>query len=60
MTAERRAKDDDIDSKEVPMPFDAMVLSAVVVAVFVVFAGVVAWGDHQTRPDRLKASSQRR
>ncbi len=42
------------------MPFDAMVLSAAVMAVFVVFAGVVAWGDYQTRPDRPTASSQRR
>ncbi|HLX15642.1 MAG TPA: hypothetical protein VKS24_10595 [Bradyrhizobium sp.] len=42
------------------MPFDAIVLSAAVVAVFVVFAGVVAWGDYQTQPDRLKASSHRR
>jgi hypothetical protein len=60
MTAEQRARDDGIDSKEVPMPFDAMVLGAAVVAVFVVFAGVVAWGDYQTRPDHLKTSSQRR
>jgi len=42
------------------MPFDAMALSAAVVVVFLVFAGVVAWGDYQTRPDRLKTSSQGR
>jgi hypothetical protein len=35
------------------MPFDAVVASLVVVVIFVVFAGVVAWGDYQTRPERL-------
>jgi len=39
------------------MPFDAMVVSAGVVAVFVAFAAVLLWGDYQTRPDRLKADS---
>jgi cbb3-type cytochrome oxidase subunit 3 len=36
------------------MPFDAMVTSAVVLVIFIVFAGVIAWADHQTRPERLK------
>jgi hypothetical protein len=42
------------------MPFDAMMMSGAVIAIFVVFAGVVAWGDRQTRPERLKAPSQTR
>lgn len=42
------------------MPFDAMIVSVAVVVVFLVFAGVVAWGDHQTRPEHLKAPSQKR
>jgi hypothetical protein len=36
------------------MPFDAMVMSAVVVGIFCVFMGVLAWGDYQTRPENLK------
>jgi hypothetical protein len=36
------------------MLFDAMVMSAVVLVIFFVFAGVVAWADYQTRPERLK------
>ena len=39
------------------MPFDAMVVSAGVVVMFLAFAGVLLWGDYQTRPDRLKADS---
>jgi hypothetical protein len=44
------------------MPFDAMVMSAAVIAMFLVFAGVLLWGDAQTRPDRSKADphSQKR
>ena len=40
------------------MPFDSMLVSAAVVAMFLVFAGAVAWGDYQTRPDRLKADAK--
>jgi hypothetical protein len=40
------------------MPFDSMLMSAAVVAMFAVFAAVVAWGDYQTRPDRLKAEAK--
>ena len=40
------------------MPFDAMVVSVAVAAMFLAFAGVLLWGDFQTRPDRLKADSQ--
>jgi len=39
------------------MPFDAMMVSAGVVVMFLAFAGVLLWGDYQTRPDRLKADS---
>ncbi|MGZ5872796.1 MAG: hypothetical protein ACXWKP_11875 [Bradyrhizobium sp.] len=42
------------------MPFDSMVVGAAVLAVFIVFAGVVAWGDYQTRPERLRGPSQKR
>lgn len=39
------------------MPFDAMLVSAGVVGMFVVFGAVLLWGDFQTRPDRLKSDS---
>jgi hypothetical protein len=39
------------------MPVDAMVVSAAVVAMFLALAGVLLWGDLQTRPDRLKGDS---
>ena len=34
------------------MPFDAMLVSVAVVIMFLAFAGVLLWGDFQTRPDR--------
>ncbi len=40
------------------MPFDAMIVSAGVVAMFLAFAVVLLWGDAQTRPDRLNADSR--
>ena len=40
------------------MPVDAMMVSAGVLLMFPVIAGVLLWGDLQTRPDRLKADSQ--
>jgi hypothetical protein len=39
------------------MPFDAMLVSAGVVIMFVAFAGVLLWGDLRTRPDRSKADA---
>ena len=39
------------------MPFDAMLVSAAVTAMFLALAGVLLWGDLQTRPDRLKADT---
>lgn len=35
------------------MPVDSMLVAASVVAMFVVFAAVLAWGDRQTRPAEL-------
>ena len=35
--------------KEVVMPIDSVLVSAAVVAMFVIFAVVLAWGDRQTR-----------
>jgi hypothetical protein len=44
--------------REVIMPFDAMVVSIAVAVMFLAFAGVLLWGDFQTRPDRPEADSQ--
>jgi hypothetical protein len=44
------------------MPIDSILVSAAVVSVFVVFAGVLIWGNFQTHPDHRPAepSSKRR
>jgi hypothetical protein len=34
------------------MPIDTMLVATAVVAMFAVFAGVLFWGDMQTRPQR--------
>lgn len=34
------------------MPIDSLIVSAAVVAMFVAFAGVLVWGDFQTRADQ--------
>ena len=34
------------------MPIDSMLVSLAVVAMFVVFAGVLYWGERQSRPFR--------
>jgi hypothetical protein len=39
------------------MPFDAMLVSAAVIAMFATLAAVLLWGDYQTRPDRLRATA---
>ncbi|MEH2568699.1 hypothetical protein [Bradyrhizobium sp. AZCC 2289] len=36
-------------SKEVVMPIDSVLVSVAVVAMFVIFAGVLAWGERQSR-----------
>jgi hypothetical protein len=35
------------------MPVDSMLVSVAVIAMFVVFAAVLAWGDSQTRTGQL-------
>lgn len=44
------------------MPFDSLIVAICVVAMFVVFAAVLAWGDMQTRPKQLveQSSAKRR
>ena len=42
------------------MPFDAMLVSAGVTIMFLAFAGVLLWGDFQTRPDQPKADQEKR
>ncbi len=39
------------------MPFDAIVVSVAVAAMFLALAGVLLWGDFQTRPERRKIDS---
>ena len=34
------------------MPVDSILVSAAVVSVFVIFAGVLIWGDFQSKPVR--------
>ncbi len=42
------------------MPFDSMLVGLAVLAMFVVFGGVVAWGDLRTRPEQLKSTPPKR
>ena len=42
------------------MPFDAVMLSLAVSAVFITFAAVLAWGDSQTRPRKANVPAPRR
>jgi hypothetical protein len=39
------------------MPIGSLIVSVCVVAMFVLFATVLAWGDMQTRPKQLAESS---
>jgi hypothetical protein len=39
------------------MPTDSLLVTVCVVAMFVVFAAVLFWGDLQTRPKQLANSS---
>ena len=41
------------------MPTDSLLVSVCVVAMFVVFAAVLFWGDLQTRPKQLADSVRR-
>ncbi|MDF0518063.1 hypothetical protein P0R31_12555 [Bradyrhizobium yuanmingense] len=40
------------------MPADALLVTVVVVAIFVVFGAVLAWADRQTRAGRLDPDSR--
>jgi hypothetical protein len=42
------------------MPIDSLIVSVCVVAMFAVFAAVLAWGDMQTRPKQLADHSAKR
>jgi hypothetical protein len=42
------------------MPIDSILVSAAVVSVFVVFAGVLIWGDFQSRPMRQQPVARNR
>lgn len=39
------------------MPVDSIIVATIVTAIFVAFAGVLAWGDAQTRAGRPGAPS---
>jgi hypothetical protein len=40
------------------MPVDSMLVSAAVVAMFVVFAAVLAWGEFQTPPEATDSAAR--
>ena len=42
------------------MPIDSLLVTTCVVAVFVVFAAVLFWGDMQTRPKQISHTSAKR
>jgi hypothetical protein len=46
------------NSKEVAMPVDSILVSAAVVSVFVIFAGVLIWGDFHSGPARQQPGSR--
>jgi hypothetical protein len=49
------------DQKEVIMPIDSILVTAAVVAMFAIFAGVLAWGERQTRlVGQASAAGQRK
>jgi hypothetical protein len=45
---------------EVVMPIDSMLVSSAVILMFLVFAGVLAWGEIQTRVTPVTHSQKRR
>jgi len=47
-------------SKEVVMPIDSVLVSVAVVAMFVIFAGVLAWGERQTESLRQMPADDHR
>jgi hypothetical protein len=46
--------------EEVAMPIDSILVSAAVVSLFVVFAGVLIWGDFRSRPMRQQPVARNR
>lgn len=42
------------------MPTDALLVTIIVVAIFVVFAAALAWADRQTSTGRLDTDARRR
>jgi hypothetical protein len=48
------------NQKEVAMPVDSILVSAAVVSVFVIFAGVLIWGDFQSGPMRQQPVARNR
>jgi hypothetical protein len=42
------------------MPTDALLVTIIVVAIFVVFAGALAWADRQTSSGRLDSGAKRK
>ncbi|MGY4513483.1 hypothetical protein [Bradyrhizobium sp. USDA 3650] len=42
------------------MPADALLMSIIVVAIFVTFAGALVWAGRQTSPGRLKSDVKHR
>jgi hypothetical protein len=46
--------------EKIEMPFDAVMLSVAVSAVFIAFAAVLAWGDSQTRQQKADVPAPRR
>jgi hypothetical protein len=47
------------NQQEVVMPIDSILVSAVVVTMFTIFAGVLAWGGRQSRPLRDEPGGNR-
>ena len=39
-----------VNKRSLAMPIDSILVSAAVVAMFAVFAGVILWGSYQTAP----------
>jgi hypothetical protein len=46
--------------KEIAMPVDSILVSAAVVSVFLIFAGVMIWGDFHSQPMRQESVSRSR
>jgi hypothetical protein len=49
-----------LKGQEIFMTYDTMLVSVAVVSVFIAFAGVLLWGDFQTRPAQLTPQKRRR